>query len=248
MENGKLIIHQIYYAPTQIEYLSPAFTPLLNEANDEYYEFGVFKRSFESGLMSQSDATGFVSWKFETKTYLEPIDLIDLVQNHPGYDTWFINPFPELEKLYRNVWVQGIAMHPGLKDLCRSLFQYVGYKVDPMEMTQPPGTMAYCNYFVGTKAFWQEYMNFCLPIFELLQNPASPFYNHSRESAQYHGGAPLIPFITERLYSTLLAKNPRIRVKAYEWSDSKIAMTMHRMRHDVNKTGAMLQELRSITR
>jgi hypothetical protein len=238
MAKSNLKIYQIYFSPEQKEFLSPAFTPLLNEANDEYYEFGVFKRSFESGLTAQSEATGFVSWKFETKTYLEPIDLIDLVQEHPGYDTWFINPFPELEKLYRNVWAQGVAMHPGLRDLCRSLFQYVGYKADPLEMNQPLGTMAYCNYFVGTQGFWKTYMDYCLPIFELLRNPASPFYAHARESAQYHGGAPLIPFVTERLYSTLLATHPGIRAKAFDWSEARMAMTMHRMRHDVNRLRA----------
>ncbi|MCX6123356.1 MAG: hypothetical protein NTV34_01190, partial [Proteobacteria bacterium] len=121
-------IYQIYFAESQKSGLSIEFTPFLNAVKDDFYEFGVFYRAFTQGLHKEQSLTGFLSWRFERKSYLSANDLLDLIKNNPGYDSYHINPFPELSTLYQNVWVQGAASHPGLLTLGQRIFDHLGIK------------------------------------------------------------------------------------------------------------------------
>ena len=53
-------------------------------------------------------------------------EFIDFIQANPGYDVYFINPFPQNAYYTYNVWVHGDYCHPGLMALAHRLFYLAG--------------------------------------------------------------------------------------------------------------------------
>ena len=244
MKLPSIKVHQIYFQDRQRPFLSSLFVPYLNEVTDEFYEAGVFQREFQNGTHLKADYTGFVSWKFEQKSFVSAKDFLGLEKDSPGREAYFLNPFPELTGRHKNVWVQGAVSHPGLLMLAQSIFDHVGVKVSLLDMTNGPDDTAYCNYWYGSRSFWDEYMNFCSPFYQLLSDRQSPFYKEIRASAKYHGGGTLIPFFMERLFPTFLALRPDITRLAFQWTPERSRDSLELMRDQLNLCEAKLDEIR----
>ena len=77
--------------------------------------------------------------------------------------------------------------------------------------------MLFCNYWAGTRGFWDAYMAFCEPVRECLLHGLDADDRrllHSRADRVID--ACYIPFVMERLFSTLLALRPDIRFRALD--------------------------------
>jgi hypothetical protein len=236
-------VYQIYFQPRQEPLLSKEFTPYLNKTSDDFYESGVFKKEFQKGTHLKSAYTGFVSWKFERKSFVSATDFLALIKEQPGRDVYFLNPFPELTGVFKNVWVQGAKSHSGLLVLAQRVFDEVGIKVSINDIRNDASNTLYCNYWYGSQKFWTEFMAFCAPFYELLEDKNSKFYGEVRASAQYHGGGTLIPFFMERLFSTFLALRPDITSHGFNWTPAKHLGILQPMRHQLNLCQAQLEEI-----
>ena len=200
-------IHQIFYADTQRSLLDPAFTPYDNRLNPDpdWREYHVFRTEYRQDRVRDDAVTGYVSWKFGTKTRVRGSAFLDFIERHPDRDVYFISP-PWIEPTrFRNIWLQGEDSHPGIIGLVREVFRRCGIDCDPEKMDQPESQVLYCNYWAGTRRFWDAYMAFCEPVRECLLHGLDEDDRRLLLSrADRSIDACYIPFIMERLFSTLL--------------------------------------------
>jgi len=85
-------------------------------------------------------------------------DFIEFIDRHPGRDVWFLNALGIEPVTSRNVWLQGEHHHPGILGLITRVFRHVGIDSDPASLDQPQSQVLYCNYWAGTRRFWNAYM------------------------------------------------------------------------------------------
>lgn len=200
-------IHQIYYEERQVAHLEKDFIPYNNVANPRstWCEYFVFRTEYLAGTCGHG-LTGFVSWKFGQKTGIRGDAFRRWVAAHPGYDVYFVNPFPELaQRRFRNVWHHASFCHPEILTIAQSLFDKVGYRIDLESLRMDERVTAYCNYWAGTPGFWRRYMEFCEPLHDMIENGLTPTEEaRILARADAESDCCYIPYIFERLFSTLL--------------------------------------------
>lgn len=232
-------IGQIYYDASQLPLLDPAFTPYDNTANEnrEFAEYHIFEKEYNTGKIADGALTGYVSWKFGDKTRLAGSSFLKFIVANPGYDVYFINPFPMQMKFFRNLWLQGEFYHPGILELSQRIFEHAGYAIDLAAEVQTKKTALYCNYWVGSKIFWDKYMAFIAPIIEVLRGGLGAAEKEKLHSIADRGNNfSYIAFIIERVFSTLLNHDKTIRYLAYPHSYSDI-------KRKYGHAGAMIYKL-----
>jgi hypothetical protein len=215
----RVMLHQIYYDDAQRPTLDRGFVPYDNRSNPDptWREYHVFRSEYLSGRIPAEGITGYVSWKFGLKTGTTGRAFRAFIRRRPGHDVYCISP-PGIDPLpFPNVWLQGEHHHPGILHLVRRVFQHVGVECDPETVHMPAGRVLYCNYWAGTRRFWDRYMAFCEPVRDCLLHgldEADRRLLHSRADRLID--ACYIPFIMERLFSTLLAVAPDISCASWE--------------------------------
>ncbi len=205
-------IFQIFYDFAQQKYLDDAFVPYTNLENPrpDLCEYHIFRSEFFQGNCN-AGLTGFVSWKFFEKTGLTGKQFKEWIAKNPGYDVYFINPYP-MQKRRLNVWRQGNRRHPNISKIAQSLFSRCGRDVDLLSLSMAEEHVAFCNYWVGTPSFWKKYINFCEPICEIIEKEISKDSSSILlEQADEKSHLCYIPYILERLFSTLLTLDSSIR-------------------------------------
>jgi hypothetical protein len=216
-EKINLGIYQIFYDKIQLKYLDRDFIPFDNgyRIESKYpstFEFGVIRQLFEDNIYQQYDLTGSVSWKFFQKTGLKGEKFKKWILNNPGYDVYFVNPWPEHNFLFYNVWSQGQYFHPKLIEITEQLFSSSGMEVNLLNWQRNFYTGAYCNFWVGNKYFLEKYYEFTMKIFDSIQKIDSVQKKVLfQEKADDIIKAPYFPFIFERLFSTLLELDKSIK-------------------------------------
>ena len=214
-------VHQIYFQGEQRSSLDPAFLPYDNTENarPEWCEYWIFRKEYFGNRTEGPGVTGYLSWKFATKTLISGGRFIQFIREHPGYDVYFINPFQEVRYAYPNVWIQGDYNHPGLLSFAGKLFARAGYAIDLETSVFAPCSAALANYWVGNAAFWAKYIGFCEPIFDLLENRLTQLERaFVAKRADVSRSANYYPFIMERMFSTLLEVDTSIRAIGYQYS------------------------------
>ncbi len=215
-------IRQSYHKKEQVYLLDNSFIPMDNTTNrnPELREYRFFLDHYNEGLHKEADYTGIVSWKFNQKTKTEGRVFIDFIKNNPGYHVYFINPYPHEVYLFKNVWLQGEACHPGLIEFVQSIMTRLNYDINLRGIETSHDTALYCNFWVGNAYFWDEYMKFTQPIFRhLLTNLSDEekrFINQPADKAR-DSTATYLSFIMERLFSTLLVYNKTLKALAYPY-------------------------------
>lgn len=222
----RLNIHQIYFRPDQKQLLSPLFIPYFKpEAEEkEWREYWTFTKNAPKAMRSRG-FTGYISWKFEQKSRISAEKFIRFIKDNPGHDVYFLNPFPLDALLFDNIWQHGEFYHPGLTAMTQQILDKLGYQIRLKELRHSPSAAAYSNYWVGNAKFWKEYMAFTGPLADYIRKSATP---DEREFI-YRIADPVsncshIPFIFERMFSTLLLQNAEIRWRAYTYDGTDLAL------------------------
>lgn len=214
-------IYQIYYNDEQIPLLDPNFIAYDNSkaVDPKQFEYDAFINLYENKCHEKKTYVGAVSWKFNEKTGINGDKFLKFIQKNPGYDVYFINPFPRLIK-YTNPWLQGELFHANLIHITQAIFDQLNYSIDLRKTQNDIFTTAYCNYWVGNHYFWEKYMNFTRPIYDyIFQNAPLVLRELCLEkAADCINGFSYYPFIFERLFSLLLIIDPSIKHKVYQFS------------------------------
>ncbi len=220
-------IYQIFYKKGQIDQLDPAFIPLDCTRNPAPSLFEVYwqYRFYASGLYREADYTGLMSWRFQSKTRVPGKKFVDFIAKNPGFDVYFINPYPQLAYQFFDVWGHGEHCHPGIADLAERLLAEARYSASLTDIGRNNhNTLLYCNYWVGNAIFWEAYIAFIKPLLELSiaiqpDGRKNPYF---RMTIHDGGSAPFFPFIFERLFSTFLLAIDGITALPYVYSREEI--------------------------
>jgi hypothetical protein len=221
----KLAIYQIYYLENQLSKLVKEFIPYDNCANPDprWREYYVFRNAYLNKSYLNAAYTGYFSWKFQEKTQLSGEEFNSFVRRNPGYDVYFVNPFPDQAAIYKNVWLQGDRCHPGILPFVEKMFRSLSYEISPRELVQPYQVGAFCNYWVGNARFWKEFIEFCEPAYQYIEtrlDPEDAKFIHSRADRSIQ--APYIPFIMERFFTTfLLTKGKSLKYLGFDYNRPK---------------------------
>lgn len=217
-----LRLFQIYYRPEQQAQLDPAFEPYNNEGDKSpLLEFNVFRKLAASELTRGAQLWGALSWKFSDKTGLSGTQLREIIASNPGYDVYYCNPYPGIEGLYHNLWLQGETTHPNFLILCRDFFRSAGLDLAALEELQPSSQFAASNYFVATPAFWQRYLAFIeTAVARAEQNMSdiakAMIHSSAADERGLHAEASYLPFIIERLFGYFLTRHAQ-GLKAFKY-------------------------------
>ena len=124
-------VFQIEYSDDVVGEFDSAFIryDCRDNPEPEKREIAHMLRFYDEGAWRSegADYFGLVSPKFSGKAGISGKTFVDWVNVNPGYDVYFVNPFPQLSYQYFNVWTQGEAWHPGLSDLANALFVAAGF-------------------------------------------------------------------------------------------------------------------------
>lgn len=196
------------------------FLPLVRADNSrpEWREFKIMIDMYRNGDYLRHDYTGLFSPKFTLKSKISGTTFLEFVQRHSDSDICFINPFPQLAYWSYNVWMQGEQAHPGLMQAAQALLDASGVKMKLRDTPRNgPESLAYCNFWVGSQRFWEEYVGrTLLPIADFLEaNPSHGAALVVMTDTMHTDPAPYLPFIVERLFSSYISLYPELPRSAY---------------------------------
>lgn len=206
-----IAIYQIYFKPEQRGSLDPQFIPLDNAGHpDPLREFAVFERLSQEEGTRLAPLWGALSWRFGSKTSLDGRALRAAIAEHPGFDLYYCNPYPENEALYINSWQQGLTAHPAFMELCTAVFEAAGLPVSELQGIRPSTAFSACNYFVGSPAFWRSYLPWVRRVIDQTRKKAPPsvlrvLNSPLSDPLSLHANSSYWPFIIERLLPVFLA-------------------------------------------
>lgn len=79
-------------------------------------------------------------------------------------------------------------------------------------------TLLYCNYWVGSHSFWEQYIAFLKHLFNtILTMPPQERNAYFSNTLYFNRNEPFFPFIFERLFSTYIRWNKKIKALNYPY-------------------------------
>lgn len=191
----------------------------------ERREVAHMQRFFHQGIWKNSDLShfGLVSPKFNTKTGLSGFDFKNWIKLNPGYDVYFINPFPQLQYFHFNVWEQGEYWHPGLQELADLLFDTACLNLKVEELPRNTGsTLLYSNYWVGNEFFWRNFIDFIDKLTGAIDALKQEEKDRFFVRAPHYADATYFPFVFERMFSTFINLDKSVKCLAYPYGRDEI--------------------------
>lgn len=166
---------------------------------------------------------GLFSPKYALKSIVPLKQFIAFAMDNPGYDVYFINPFPQIPYQAYNIWDQGEVFHPGLINTARQCFKASAILTSScFDVRHNQETASFANFWVGTRDFFNFFVSQLASLVSLADTNIS--YHQLLFSDTLHdlAPAPLFPFIAERLFSSIIAESKTISHLAYEYDSTQI--------------------------
>jgi hypothetical protein len=215
MTNNHIRIYVPYFNQDQLSTIDPLFTPLDNQDNPckEQREYYLFKFIQQKIPNLEADYIGLFSPKYSRKSLISAKTTYDYINHNPGYAVYLFNPYPYEDYIFYNIWEHGEFWHPGITELTQQALQENNSLIQLHELSRSITHTLFCNYWVGSKVFWREYMDFLQPVAEWMLSHQSE-YLHPTPYAL--GPTPIFPFIIERLFTPYLMHKQSIKYLAYQ--------------------------------
>lgn len=208
--SNNMKIFQIYFKEELKQHCDPAFVPLSNVANPrpDLREWDVWNREHENIVSEGLDLWGFVSWRFREKTNLSGQQFVDFITANPGYDVYFVNPCIVNEAAFINSWEQGDMHHPNISEIANSFLTKLGYEdVSVRDLVLDRTRTMYANYLVGTRDFWDRFMQFSNKLFTEAEQDAEfkhKVFGAGLSNYAHDKSLPNFTFLIERLIPTFI--------------------------------------------
>jgi hypothetical protein len=204
-------IYQLYFKNEQRNYIDfEYFTPYDNTKNPrpELREWYIWDKEHDKRVSEGLDYWGYVSWKFGEKTSLMAKQFTDFIAANPGYDVYFVNPALINEACFVNSWEQGDLHHPNISEIANTFLKKIGYEdVGVKEMVLDRNVTMYANYVVGSRAFWDKFMEFSRKLFtEAEKDPEFKqlVFGEGLSNYAHDKSLPNFIFLIERLIPTFI--------------------------------------------
>ena len=190
-----------------------SFLPYDNSHNNcnriyNHREYKVFLEAYTNRLCESGCYTGFVSRKFNKKTGWTGREFIDQIKGDDfSQQVYFVNCGPRV----KNVWSHGERRHSGIISLTQEVLDILNIDINISSVHQDANKTCFCNYWVGSPEFWDKYITFTEPIYSYLAHDTSPKLREKLYAKADKGiTCGYIPFIMERLFTTLLCVDSSI--------------------------------------
>lgn len=178
----------------------------------EMHHMHAFWRAGHTGL---ADYTGLVSPKFGEKAKMDGAAFIRFVEENPGHDAYFINPYPQFATLSFNVWEHGEHFQPGMGAITDDLLRAAGHRFCTGDIGRnAANTLLYCNFWVGNRRFWDRFMGFVEPMMAAIEANETLKARILRPTSHYTP-AVFYPFVFERMFSTFLLLDAQVSALAF---------------------------------
>ena len=215
-------VYQIQYSDDIIGSFDPAFIKYdcRDDAQPERREIAHMLRFYDSRVWQRDrvDCFGLVSPKFTEKTKVSGAAFLDWISANPGYDVYFINPFPQLAYWHYNVWEQGEFWHPGVAELADSLFAAAASPIRTASLPRnTASSLLYSNYWVGDCKFWDAFMGFVGQLTIAIEHLADREREELFGLAPHYAPAAYFAFVFERMFSTFLVLHDEVSRLAFPY-------------------------------
>lgn len=220
-------IFQIYFKEELKEHCDPAFVPLSNVENPNPHlrEWDVWNRNHQAMMDSDVDYWGYVSWKFKQKINLTGQEVIQWIDQNPGYDVYLLNPCIINEAVWTNSWEQGDNHHPNISKIGNEFLIKTGYNnPDVKTLLIDRQSTVYANYVVASREWWDKFMTFSRRLFtEAEKDPVFGHYVFGEGLSNYafDRSLPNFTFLIERLIPTFIVLE-NYKSIAYEYTDDRL--------------------------
>lgn len=184
-------------------------------------EFATFRHLYGSGATAAHTYSGTVSWKFENKAKISKAEFFQAIAQNPGFDVYFLNPF-WLQLFWKNIWIQGDSYHPGILNYAQDAVRRAGHTLDLRSQTHDSTTFAFCNFWVGNQKFWDAFMAFALPIYDVLEKDLDLPPHKDLLVDRFNMQCGFFPYVMERMFTTFVATHKDLKVFSYRYSDVQL--------------------------
>lgn len=168
----------------------------------------------------EDDYFGLFSPKFEQKTGLQIQQVREFILNNPEQDIYLFNPFPMLVYRHINVWEQAELMHKGILSIMKKMVEMLNYDFDVEKLHRHNyKQVIYCNYWVAKKSAFDQIVFFLKKFDNIVKTDSeinSQIFNYT---TYVDSRVCFYPFVFERLVSSFLLLNKKIKVLPYEYTE-----------------------------
>jgi len=205
-------LFQICYDQVTREAVDPDFEPLDNAAGErpDWYEYWPIQRFLRTATLDENTYYGFFSPRFFSKTGLRGAQVREFLQTVEDAEVVTFSPHPCHCACFINVFEQGDAFYPGIRDSAVAFLREVdpAFQMDTF-VTHSRNTV-FSNYFVARPTFWRRWLALCERLAAHAESPAMPLHAELGVVHEYRKeGGPAMSvqrkvFLLERLVSYLL--------------------------------------------
>lgn len=221
---GKSIrIHQVCFDSRSLAAVDPAYVPYFNSTRQPFFENAVISDLMENGADREADYFGIFSWRFSRKIPLGANDILGrMSKDDCASDVYSFFGWDEGTR----IWLQGETAHPGIIEATEYLLSKMGIRLN-LGRIRPP--VVFQNHFICRSRLYRKYyLEMLRPAILLMCSPKQrKLRGLLNRDANYRPDLPpeyfisnfgmihatLHPFICERLFSTWLYLNPRVRFR-----------------------------------
>jgi|GEM_PF-607368 len=207
-------LFQIFYDGETAAQIQPGFEPLNNtDGPADFFEIYPIFKYLKTNEIHDHDWLGFFSPKFQEKTSLTAMDVIQEIQetNDQVEVCSFTSHWADIA-FFQNVWEHGEYCHPGLAEFSQELADRSEYEIDLRGSISCLQNSVYSHYLVAKGRFWKEWYRIVEKYFEMITGDDTLFNlktMHANKHVSMH------PFIIERVPSLIL-QNKSFRLKLCE--------------------------------
>ncbi len=216
-------ILQVFYDDSQRSYLSPlvAHYDNRNGTNQPCLENHVIAKAILSGFHNNCSHFGVLSWAFERKRSIKIEHIIESIQaDNEKIDVY---AFDSMHTKH-NVWVKAEQWHKGIIEIGKDAFKLANMHDYAEQFDKVFTPNIYSNAFLARPVVYEAYVyTVLIPFINVLVEMES-----AQRNANYKAGKAtpeqllratgynyytMMPFVCERLFSTFLGMNPKLRTK-----------------------------------
>jgi hypothetical protein len=233
MQNGMrdVKLFHIAYSQKTLEDVELGYHVLnnLDSGHNDWREYWPIRMFLLQHELKEDAFYGFFSPRFREKTGLSYEQVTSYVNAaEPDVELVSFSPQADMGAFFLNVFEQEELFQPGFTTACQAFFDSMGISLNLSALVMDSRQVIFSNYFVAKPKFWKDWLDINEKLFAVCEAGDHPVTAAMTLPTSYPGAVQRKVFLMERIASTLLAMNPKWRVRAYNtfdcaWSASRLA-------------------------
>jgi hypothetical protein len=229
-------LYQIAYNSVTLQQVQESGFLLLDNLSNErpdWYEYWPIRKFLLSNELEDGAWYGFFSPRFQFKTNLNHVDVLQHVGKAiqiQNADVVLFCPQPDMGANFLNVYEQAEVFDAGFLKVAQDFVQLKGVNIPLAQIVMDMRQIVFSNYFVAKPAFWREWFQWAELLFDCAEDTSHPLHSALTHNTTYSENGQRKVFLQERLASLLLTLYPQFKSHAvnpfgFAWSVAKFRNT-----------------------